>query len=351
MRKFLFILFLLVAGGGGYFAWQRYQPVAMSNELILYGNVDLRQVDLAFRPSERIARVLVEEGEVVSAAQELATLQTPRLQAALDRAKARMAAQQHALERLEHGTRPEEIAQARANVAVADADLANAQDHFDRDGKLLETHAVSQQAYDDAKAALNVAKAKLQLNQKALDLAVAGPRQEDIDEACSMLAADQADVASAQQDLDDAVLRAPSKGIIRSRVMEPGDMASPQKTVFVMAVTDPKWVRAYIPEPLLGRVRLGDKCAVTSDAFAGRHYRGWIGFISPMAEFTPKSVETTELRTQLVYEVRVFVTDPTDDLRLGMPATVRVEEAVPTTVPAHPSSGQAAAAAASTESP
>jgi HlyD family secretion protein len=101
-------------------------------------------------------------------------------------------------------------------------------------------------------------------------------------------------------------------------------MASPMKPVFSLAITDPKWVRVYVPETDLGQVHPGAHAGVTVDAFPGRWFPGWIGFISPSAEFTPKSVETPDLRTNLVYEVRVFVKDPGDNLRLGMPATVHV---------------------------
>jgi HlyD family secretion protein len=111
---------------------------------------------------------------------------------------------------------------------------------------------------------------------------------------------------------------------VRSRIVEPGEIASPQKSAFTLAITDPKWVRVYVAETDLGSVREGLSASVTVDAFSGRRFSGWVGFISPVAEFTPKSVETTELRSSLVYEVRVFVRDPGDDLRLGMPATVHL---------------------------
>ena len=99
-------------------------------------------------------------------------------------------------------------------------------------------------------------------------------------------------------------------------------MASPQKPVYSLAITDPKWIRAYVSEPDLGKVQPRMKASIMVDSFPDQRFEGWVGFISPVAEFTPKSVQTSELRTSLVYEVRVFVSDPTDVLRLGMPATV-----------------------------
>jgi len=129
------------------------------------------------------------------------------------------------------------------------------------------------------------------------------------------------------------VLVAPMAATVRSRLVEPGDMASPQKPAFSLAITDPKWVRAYVSETDLGHVRPGMKATVMVDAFPGRGFPGWVGFISPVAEFTPKTVQTPDLRTSLVYEIRVFVKDPGDELRLGMPATVHLPFAAATGAP------------------
>jgi HlyD family secretion protein len=177
---------------------------------------------------------------------------------------------------------------------------------------------------DAAKAALDNADAKLAVNHKALALQLAGPRKEDVAQGDAQLRADQAQLALLQQQLKDADLLAPLDAVVRSRIVEPGEIASPQKTAFTLAIIDPKWVRAYVGEPDLGSVHEGMRATVTVDAFGGRSFPVWVGFISPVAEFTPKSVETTELRSSLVYEIRVFVHDPGDELRLGMPATVHL---------------------------
>src|SRR5208283_82216 len=117
---------------------------------------------------------------------------------------------------------------------------------------------------------------------------------------------------------------APTNGVIRNRLLETGDMASPQRPVFTLALDDPVWVRAYVPETDLGKIRTGMKAEVTTDSFPGKRYPAWVGFVSPTAEFTPKSVETPEVRTKLVYEVRAFAPNPQGELRLGMPAVVTV---------------------------
>ena len=155
-------------------------------------------------------------------------------------------------------------------------------------------------------------------------LAVAGSRKEDIAAARATLEANRAALAIARKQLADAALYAPAAGIIQDRILEPGDMASPQHPVYTLALTDPVWVRAYVPGPELGKLHPGMRAEVSTDSYPGKRYRAWIGFISPTAEFTPKAVETTEVRTSLVYQVRVFVCNPQDQVRLGMPATVTI---------------------------
>jgi len=291
-------------------------------DLVLYGNVDLRQVELAFNDNERIAAVLVQEGDRVKRGQILARLDTSRLEPQVAQAEASAAAQRQAVERLRNGSRPQEIAEARANVASAEADAVNARGQYQRRKTLAANSIVSRQDLENAKAALDVAEAKLAASQKILDLAIAGPRKEDIGQAEAELRADEAQAAFLRQELADAQLLAPVDAVVRTRLMEPGEMASPQKPVFSLAVTDPKWVRAYVAEPDIGKLRTGMAASVALDSFPHRRFNGWVGFISPVAEFTPKTVETTELRTSLVYEVRIFVKDPSDELHLGSPATV-----------------------------
>jgi len=291
-------------------------------DLVLYGNVDLRQVELAFNDSERISAVLVQEGDRVKRGQILARLDTSRLEPQVAQAEASAAAQREAVERLHNGSRPQEIAEARANVESAQADAINAHGQYERRNTLAANSVLSQQDLENAKAALDVAEAKLTMNQKALDLVIVGPRKEDIGQAEAELRGDEAQAAFLRQELADAQLVAPVDAVVRTRLMEPGEMASPQKPVFSLAVTDPKWVRAYVAEPDVGKLRTGMAASVALDSFPHRRFNGWVGFISPVAEFTPKTVETTELRTSLVYEVRVFVNDPSDQLHLGSPASV-----------------------------
>ena len=313
---------IIIAAGIGYWLMR---PPSTPKEIVVYGNVDLRQVDLPFNGTERIAAVLVQEGDRVHQGEILARLDTSRLEPQVAQAQAQLAAQQAVVDRLHNGSRPEEIAQARAALDSAKADARNARRQAARFRSLIAAsggRAASQQDLDNANAALDVANAKAVSQQKALDLAVAGPRREDVAQAEAQLRSQQAQFALLKQQLADANLIAPVDAVIRSRLMEPGEMASPQKPVFSLAITDPKWVRAYVSETDLGKIRSGEVASIGIDSFPKRRFEGWIGFISPVAEFTPKTVQTEELRTSLVYEVRVFVKDPSDELRLGMPATV-----------------------------
>lgn len=323
-RVLLAVLVLLVVGAA---AWWWLDKARAHTQLTLYGNVDLRQVELPFNGSERISEVLAQEGDRVARGQLLARLDTSRLAPQAARAQAELAAQRAVVLRLHHGNRPEEIAQARANLDAARADALNQRAQYARLRALSDNssgRAVSQQDMDAAKAALDSAEAKLAVNDKALALELAGPRSEDIAQAEAQLRADEAALALIEQQLKDAELRAPLDAVVRSRIVEPGDISSPQKAAFTLAITNPKWVRAYVAETDLTAVREGMRASVSVDGMPERRFDAWIGFISPVAEFTPKSVETTELRSSLVYEIRVFVEDKQDVLRLGMPATVHV---------------------------
>jgi HlyD family secretion protein len=184
--------------------------------------------------------------------------------------------------------------------------------------------AVSKSDLDAARARAQSAQAKAMVAQNAYQLTKTGPRQEDVDAAIAQTEAGQAQVALLEQRLQDAELKAPVAGIVRSRLIEVGDMVSPQKSAFTLALTQPKWVRIYVPETDLSRIHAGDAMQVRVDG-VNQPLNGTVGYISSMAEFTPKTVQTEELRTSLVYEVRVQVDDPNNVLRLGMPATVTLK--------------------------
>jgi HlyD family secretion protein len=320
----LLIPVLLVLAAAVAVAWWFFHRPAADGVLTLYGNIDFRQASVPFNGSERIAEVLVEEGALVDKGQVLARLDTSRLLPQLKQAEAAMQSQQAVVKRLLNGTRKEEIAQARANFEAARADAVNAKAHYERNKALGPIAAVSQQDIEQAKAAADMAAARVDVSQNALKLAVIGPRAEDIEQAKAQLRSYESQLALLRQQVTDTELHAPFDAVVQSRLMEPGEMASPSRPVFSLATTGRKWVRAYVPEPDLSRVRQGLRAQIMIDSQPGRALDGWVGFISPVAEFTPKTVQTEDLRTSLVYEIRVFVDDAGNVLRLGMPATVKI---------------------------
>jgi HlyD family secretion protein len=316
---------LVLSGVAGLVAWWiLHEQGDDAHEVVLYGNVDIRQVALAFDGNEHIATMLAHEGERVKAGQLLASLHKQRLREIVARAAAEVEAQRQVVARLQAGSRPEEIRKARADVEAAAIVAQNAQRTYERQRGLLRQKLIAQETVDDTKAAAEAAQARLKAARETLDLLLAGSRKEDIAAAEATLKADEAQLAFARQQLADADLYAPADGIIQNRILEPGDMVSPQTPVYTLALTDPVWVRAYVAESDLGKIHLGMDALVSTDSYPGKRYRAWIGFISPTAEFTPKSVETTDVRTSLVYQVRVYACNPQNELRLGMPATVTI---------------------------
>ncbi|MEY4511733.1 MAG: inner membrane protein YibH [Pseudomonadota bacterium] len=297
---------------------------AKDPHVTLYGNVDIRQVELGFRVAGRIAQMKFEEGESVTAGTKLAELDARSFQDTVRGAEAEVARRTALLARFQAGSRPAEIEQAKARVSEVTADLERARQDLARQQLLVREGASAEVQREHAAASFAMATARLESTNKALQLTREGARREDIAEAKAGLAAAEASLSAAQTSLADSVLSAPSDGVILSRVREPGAIVGPSDIVFVLSLLKPVWVRAYVAEPLLGRVSPGMEVSVFSDTKPGKAYKGRIGFISPVAEFTPKSVETPELRTDLVYRMRVIVEDADQGLRQDMPVTVRL---------------------------
>ena len=290
----------------------------------LYGNIDIRQVELGFRVAGRIAELAFEEGQSVQAGATLARLDPRSFQDSVRGAEAEVARRTAALHKLQAGARPAELGQARARVQEVEADLARTRQDLSRQELLVREGASTAVSREHAESAMEMARARLESASKAYTLTREGARSEDIAEAQAGLAAAQASLAAAETGLADSVLIAPSDGMLLSRVRERGAIVGPSDIVYVLSLTKPVWVRAYVAEPLLGRIHPGMEVSVFSDTAPNKAYHGRVGFISPVAEFTPKSVETPELRTDLVYRLRVIIEDADLALRQDMPVTVRL---------------------------
>lgn len=352
MKKgIIFGLIIVLAGAAaaaGWHGWQRWQQDDAQTHA-WHGNVDVRQVSLAFEGSGRIRQLIAQEGDAVKAGQVLALLDTHTLALQADQAAALVEVQQHTLQRLKNGSRPEEVAQARSRLAAAQADAQRARNERRRLERIHASPggsgAISAQALDVARSAVRVADASVRERRDALRLLQEGARHEDIEAAEAQLKSAQAQLALLQHQIAQGELRAPVDAVVRTRLLEPGDMASASRPVFALALRNPKWVRIYVREPDLGRVRSGLRAQVQSDSAPGRRIEGTVGYVSSVAEFTPKSVQTEELRTTLVYEVHVRVNDPDDMLRLGQPVTVYLDDNSPRETNGDHAAGQAASEA------
>lgn len=326
MIKRLALFFAIVAiVGGGWFVYQRY-VVDDGPRRVFYGNVDIREVTLGFRVAGRVERMMFDEGDKAKAGDLLAELDKEPFEEELALRKAQVGEAKAKLAKLEAGTRPQEIERARADVEASEAALENARAKYGRLETLVRKDFASRARYDNAVEQLKRAKAQRRSAKEALDLAIEGPRKEDIAAAEAALEAAQAQKETAETALEDASLHAPEDGVILTRAVEPGAIVREGTAVYTLSLSDPVWVRAYVPEPQLGLVSPGTRVKVITDTKPDQPYDGQVGFVSPVAEFTPKSVETPELRADLVYRFRVVVTDPDDALRQGMPVTVRLVE-------------------------
>lgn len=296
--------------------------------LILQGNVDVRQVALAFDENGRISEMLADEGQQVKQGEVIGRLDTETLRLQAAEIDAQIEVQRQNVLRMANGTRPEELVQLRARVAAAAAETSRAQADYGRISAVSSDtygRAISAQDVDHARKALAAARARQQEAEAALRLGQRGPRSEDRAAARAQLKSAEAQHALIEHRIGQGVLLAPQDGVIRSRLAEVGDIASAQTPVYALALADPKWVRVYVNEPDLGRIRPGMAASVISDSQPDQPVGGTIGYISSVAEFTPKNVQTEDLRTNLVYEVRVNVEDSANRLRLGQPVTVHIK--------------------------
>lgn len=325
MKKWiaLLILALVIAGGGIWYVRAR-QPRSESGVLELYGNVDIREVNLGFRVAGRLKEVLRDEGDAVKTGETLARLDDEPYQREVDESRAQVASLRARLNLLEAGNRPQEIEQARAQVHEREVAAANTERLYRRQEQLLQNKTVSIQERDDAEANYRQAEARLNSAREQLNLLEAGFRAEDIAQAKAELARAEAALASAELRVTDTVLKAPSDGFIFTRAQEPGAILPAGMTVLTVSLHQPVWVRAYVEEPDLGKIHPGMKVEIHTDSEPGKIYQGQVGYVSPRAEFTPKNVETRELRTSLVYRLRVVMENADEGLRQGMPVTVRI---------------------------
>ena len=320
LRISLLILLAAGAAAGWWFFGRADQGAA---NLMLFGNVDVREVELAFRQPGRLESMAFEEGARVRQGDLLAELDARPYRDALAAADAAHELAAAQLEKLRNGNRPQEIQRAAAEVDLFTALEKRLAAEVKRQTELAATHYTTQQELDKVLADYAEAASGLVMAQQSHSLMREGARREDIRAAEASLAAAEATMAQAQTALDDTRLVAPANGIVLARILEPGSMVTAQTPVYTLALPDPVYIRAFAAEPQLGQVAPGTPVRVTTDG-SNKVYAGVVGFVSPKAEFTPKAVETTSLRTDLVYRLRIIVPQGDEQLRQGMPVTIEV---------------------------
>ncbi|MGZ0751996.1 secretion protein HlyD [Kluyvera sichuanensis] len=318
----LVVVVIVALIGGGTWWYQSRQ----NNGLTLYGNVDIRTVNMSFRVGGRLQSLSVDEGDAIKQGQTLGELDKAPFENALMQAKANVATAQAQYDLMMAGYRAEEIAQAAAAVKQAQAAYDYAQSFLQRQQGLWSKRLLSANDLENAKSSRDQALATLKSAQDKLSQYRAGNRPQEIAQAKANLEQAQAQLAQSTLDLQDTVLTAPSDGTLLTRAVEPGSMLSAGSTVLTLSLTHPVWVRAYVDEKNLSQAQPGREILLYTDGRPDKPYHGKIGFVSPTAEFTPKTVETPDLRTDLVYRLRIIVTDADDSLRQGMPVTLRFSD-------------------------
>ncbi len=294
------------------------------NRLKLSGNIEVIQVEASFRVAGKVLERPVDEGQMVQAGQCLARLDARDLEQQVAMRQADAATAKAALEAMLAGSRKEEIAASKAALEQAQADLRRLEPDEARLRDLQEKGILSVRDYEASRASLEAARGKVQQADQQYALVRKGPRKEDIDQARARYDQAQQALALAQTQLGYATLTAPSAGVILSKNVEPMEYVSPGTAVVTMADLGQVWLRAYVEETDLGRVKVGQKAFVTSDSFPGKRYEGRVAFIASEAEFTPKTVQTRKERTKLVYRIKIDIPNPAMELKPGMPVDAEI---------------------------
>ena len=289
-------------------------------ETKFYGNVDVRTVSLAFRVSGRLETLNFDEGEKLKKGDVIATIENSIFKENLNQINAQINLQEIQIQKLEKGYRTEEIEKSKAKLSEVKANLDRVNKDFQRAQTLLKSNSISEQSYDNTKSQALDLQAQYDYAKSSLELLQNGYEKEDILSAKATLESLKAQRNILQINYDDTVLYSPVDGTIITKVYEAGSIVNSSQTIVEIAKSDEFWVRSYLSEKYLGLVKAGMKAVITTDG--NKTYEGVVSFISPLAEFTPKTVQTEDLRTDLVYRFRIIVNNVDDNLKQGMPVTI-----------------------------
>jgi HlyD family secretion protein len=320
MKKRLLSIPVVIVAGVVVFAYVRTRSTHTPNTIRVSGNIEVTDAEVSFKIPGRVEARFVSEGETVKAGQVVARLDSTELDQEVALRKAEVDAAQAELAELEAGSRPEEIAQAEAVVARVKADLERVRRDYDRQKGLYGREVISAREYETTKSVYDMAEARVREAEEQLTLLKKGPRIEKIERARARRQQASQALALSETRLAYATLVAPLEGMVLSDSVEPGEYVAPGTPVITVGDLQNVWLRAYINETDLGRVKLGQRVHVTTDTYPGKVYEGRISFISSEAEFTPKNVQTEKERVKLVYRIKVDISNAHMELKPGMPA-------------------------------
>jgi HlyD family secretion protein len=338
MKRLIPILILLIAAivAGVYFYPRLTKKPAPANQLTLSGNIEAHESLVSFKVQGRIVELPIEEGQQVAQGALLARLEDADFQQKVRIDEASVAVRQSSLALTLAGTREQEVKASHQMVFDAQADLAQKKADNDRAQRLYSKDEISAQDRDLAATALKRSTANVAAAEQRYNEAVEGSRKEDIAIARANLVQANASLGLSRINATYTTLRAPSTGVITVRQAELGEVVSPGSPVVTLADLDHIWLRAYVAETDLGKIHWGQPASITTDTYPGKQYYGRISFISPDAEFTPKSVQTYTERVTLVYRIKIDIDNPNHELKPGMPADAHIDLAAQNSNPPAP---------------
>ena len=291
------------------------------------GTIEVRETDVAPTVPARVVRMLVDEGAPVRRGDTLAILTTPTLGADIAQRRSRVAQSEATLRELEEGPRAAEIARASAELRAAEAEAVRTQRDLERATELASHDVISRQQLDAASAAAHSATARRDAARDALRLLQQGTRPERVEAGRAEVANARATLAAAEATARDLVLTSPVSGVVLGRHAEPGEVIPAGTPTVTVGETTRPWVRVYIGGPQLPLVRVGASATATLDGFPDRPFAGRVVAINDRAEYTPRVALTEEERADLMFGVKVELSDTTGTLKPGLPVTVRITTA------------------------
>jgi HlyD family secretion protein len=324
MKRLIIAVLIAAAVGGILYYFFTRDNKAVDPVIKVSGNIETTEVDVGFKVPGRIVSLSVGEGDWVEKGKVLAKLDDEDLRQRLELARATLRSAQARLKKLLAGARPEELREAEAILDQAQSDLANKQAQYERMKSLYEKHVIPKETMDNAEAGYKIAKASLQKAMESYQLVKEGPRREDIEDARAQVEQATASLRLAETQFGYSELQSPISGVVLVKSSEIGEVVNPGTSVLTLADIKNVWLKAYIPETELGRVKWGQEVQVTTDLRPEKTYEGRISFISSQAEFTPKQIQTEKERVTLVYRIKVDIPNPNQELKPGMPADGKI---------------------------